>query len=131
MRAAILQPLNNKAKIEGRYDAVDEIIKNQELIVDLRKGKIFNKKKNSYDVIVLKSFDQCDNVAAKFIQKIHNYDCRIIKQLYLNIVSLYHMLNSVENFAKLLADFKAEFFQDCLKTLSDSRIKDLFQGMMR
>jgi len=40
LRAAILQPLNNKAKIEARFDAVDEIIGNQELIVDLRKGKI-------------------------------------------------------------------------------------------
>ena len=80
---------------------------------------------------MLKGFDQCDNVAAKFIQKIQNYDCRIIKQLYLNIVSLYHMLNSVENFAKLLVDFKAEFLQDCLKTLSDPRIKDLLDGFLR
>jgi len=45
LRAAILQPLNNKAKIEARYDAVYEIIENQELIVDLRKGKILIRRK--------------------------------------------------------------------------------------
>jgi len=39
LRASLLQPLNNKKKIEERYEAVEELLSKRETINDFKKGK--------------------------------------------------------------------------------------------
>jgi len=43
LRASLLQPLNNKKKIEERYEAVEELLNKPELIIDFKKGNKINK----------------------------------------------------------------------------------------
>lgn len=78
---------------------------------------------------MLKSFDQCDNVSAKFIQKFNESDHRATKQLYMNIVSLFHMLTGIEGFLEVLDHFKSPLFATCFKTLSDKRIAEIISGL--
>lgn len=78
----------------------------------------------------MKNFDQCDNVAAKFIHKLHTYDRKVIKQLYINIVALYNMLNGIDAFSEILSQFQSALFVNCLKVLSDQRIGEIMAGYL-
>jgi len=79
---------------------------------------------------VLKNFDQCDNVASKFIQRVHFLDPRTIKILYINIVALFNMLNCVDNFLEILHNCNCPFFVNCFQTLSDKRINEVISGTL-